>query len=207
MKDEESFRLALQNQKVPILVLDPKWHRLFAIHGKTEEIMTLEKELTGYLSKQGQTNQDLKDLKNLKNTLLTNIVQNMAGANEENADALQAKKLEENRRLIDEINEKMEVCEDLLLEFPHQIKETNEKLMLASMDYCYEKMRLNSQEATEIAEWIKQIRVELKKNIIKKQNREINSREIYAFMHDIFGAQVIDLFDMEYEKVESENTD
>ena len=39
-----------------------------------------------------------------------------------------------------------------------------------------------------------------KKNIIKKQNREINNRQIYSYMHDIFGAEVIDIFDMEYQK-------
>ena len=34
-------------------------------------------------------------------------------------------------------------------------------------------------------------------NIIKKQNREINSRQIYAYMHDIFGAELMDVFDLE----------
>ena len=38
MKDLEYFKGALSDKKVPILVLDQKWHRLFAIHGKTEEI-------------------------------------------------------------------------------------------------------------------------------------------------------------------------
>lgn len=34
MKEEENFREALQGKSIPILVLDPKWHRLFTIHGK-----------------------------------------------------------------------------------------------------------------------------------------------------------------------------
>lgn len=128
----------------------------------------------------------------------------MDGANEDNTDPLQTRKLEENRRLVEEINEKIAVCEDRLLELPHVIGDTNEQLMLASMDYCYEKMRVNEREADEITEWIDEIRVELKKNIIKKQNREINNREIYGFMHDIFGMQILDLFDIEYEEEEDE---
>ena len=40
-------------------------------------------------------------------------------------------------------------------------------------------------------------RIDLKKNIIKKQNREINSRQIYAYMHDIFGAEMMDVFDLD----------
>ena len=35
--------------------------------------------------------------------------------------------------------------------------------------------------------------MELKKNIIRKQNREINNKEIYAYMHDIFGKDIINL--------------
>ena len=54
-------------------------------------------------------------------------------------------------------------------------------------------------ESKEIEEWISGIRIELKKNIIKKQNRDINNREIYAYLHDIFGAEVLDLFDIQYD--------
>lgn len=34
MKEKEYFKGALINKKVPILVLDQKWHRLFADSGK-----------------------------------------------------------------------------------------------------------------------------------------------------------------------------
>lgn len=195
---EEKFLQAIKENKVPILILDPKWHRLFAIHGKTKEIKSMEKELGSLLAEQGKVGQDLKDLKKLKNTLLDNIRRNMDGANEGNSDSLQTRKLEEDSRLVDEVNQKMEACEDRLLELPHLIKEANDQLMLASMKYGYEKMKLNDQEAGEIADWIAKIREQLRENIIRKQNCEINSREIYGYMHDIFGMQILDLFDMEY---------
>ena len=41
------------------------------------------------------------------------------------------------------------------------------------------------------------MRVELKKNIIRKQNMETKNQEIYGYMHDIFGAKVLDLFDVQ----------
>jgi hypothetical protein len=44
--------------------------------------------------------------------------------------------------------------------------------------------------------------VELKRNIIRKQNREINNKEIYSYMHDIFGKDVITLFDVHYEDMD-----
>ena len=43
----------------------------------------------------------------------------------------------------------------------------------------------------------------MKKNIIKKQNREINNREIYNYLHDILGPEVLDLFDLQYDNQSS----
>ena len=79
MKSREYFKGALYDKKVPILVLDQKWHRLFAIHGKSEEIKQFEEELNGLLARQGQANQDIKDLKKVKNNLMESIVANMEG--------------------------------------------------------------------------------------------------------------------------------
>lgn len=204
MKDEAIFREALADKKIPILILDAKWHRLFSIHGKSDWILSCERELNELLAEQGKCNQDLKELRKLKATLMKSIVRNMDGASEEAADSLKSRKLEENGRLIEEVNERIDVACDRLLELPHLIKQKNEELMIASMDYCYEKMRVNAQEAEDISEWIRQIRIELKKNIIRKQNCETNNREIYAYMHDVFGPSIIDLFDIQYEE---EDTD
>ena len=199
MKSEEDFKKALIGKKVPLLVLDQKWHRLFAIHGKTDQIREIETQLDRYLAEQGQCNNDLEDLKKLKSKLMSNIVQNMDGTTEIADSVSRQKKLDDDKRMIDEINEKVENLEDRLLELPKLINETNESLMLMSMDYFSEKIITNREESKEIEEWISGIRIELKKNIIKKQNRDINNREIYAYLHDIFEAEVLDLFDIQYD--------
>ena len=208
MENEQEFKQALRGKKIPVLVLDQKWHRLFAIHGKTEEITQVETRLKELLGKQGKLNQELKELKRLKGKLMDNIVQNMDGISQEYHSSLQERKMEEDKRLIDEINEKMEAYEDELLDLPNLIRLTNEELMVLSMEYFYEKIRVNKSEADEIAEWIDSVRVELKKNIIRKQNREINNREIYSYLHDILGPEVLDLFDIKYhEEAEEEEQD
>ena len=190
MKQRQDFKSALIGKTVPLLILDQKWHRLFAVHGKTDEIKALEMQLNTLLTNQGKLNTRLKELKKLKGKLLDEIVQSM----EEND-----KKLEENKRLVDEINEKIDLCEEELVDIPYQLRETNDELMLCSIDYFYDKIRVNQVESTEIQEWIDQVRIDLKKNIIRKQNRDINNREIYAYLHDIFGAEVIDIFDIKYD--------
>jgi hypothetical protein len=195
--NQEEFRKAIHNKKVPVLVLDQKWHRLFAIHGKPDRVTELETEINSLLARQGKLNAELKSLKKLKSQLMESIVQNMDGTSED-AGQTKERMLDVNREQIDETKEKIDACEDELLEIPNKIKEANEELMIESMEYFYEKLRVNKQEAAEIDEWITQVRIDLKKNIIRKQNREINNREMYAYLHDIFGPEVLDLFDVEY---------
>lgn len=197
MKTEEEFRAALSNKNIPLLVLDQKWHRLFAIHGKTDEIKEKEAKVNELLAQQGRANTELKKLKKIKNQLMDEIVQNMDDEDDDSAE--REKKRLENKKLIDEVNEKIDEEEDLLLELPKEIKEVNESLMILSMDYFYSKLRVNQTEAKEIEDWIAQVRIDLKKNIIRKQNRTINNKEIYSYLHDIFGAEVLDLFDIQYD--------
>lgn len=197
MAEEKDFRVFLQNKKIPVCVLDQKWHRLFALKGKPENVTECEQELNELLKKQGQLNNELKELKKLKAKLMGNIVENMEGTHEENAGHMSSKKLDEDKRLIDEINGKMEAHEDELLELPREIDRVNKELMLMTVEYCYGNLRVNVAEIREITDWITQVRIDLKKNIIKKQNREINSRQIYAYMHDLFGAEMMDVFDLD----------
>lgn len=198
MSSESDFLAALKGKKVPILVLDQKWHRLFAIHGKPEEIKELEAELNSLLARQGKLNNELKEMKKIKAKLMSNIVENMDDNDHEAAESRE-KQLSDDRRLIDEINEKSEQYEEELMEIPEKIRSVNEQLMLKSMDYFYEKIRINKEESKEIEEWIQQVRIDLKKNIIRKQNRDINNKEMYAYLHDILGPEVLNLFDYQYE--------
>ena len=197
MKNTDEFRKALEHKKLPLLVLDQKWHRLFAIHGKTDEIRNAETELNNLLARQGKLNSDLKYYKKVKNQLMDEIVQNMEGSDGNASD--KEKVRDKDKRMIDELNERIDAAEAELLELPQKMKQVNENLMILSMEYFYAKIKINTQESKEIEEWINQVRIDLKKNIIKKQNRDINNREIYAYLHDICGPQVLDLFDVEME--------
>ena len=203
MKNTDEFRKALEHKKLPLLVLDQKWHRLFAIHGKTDEIRNAETELNNLLARQGKLNSDLKDYKKVKNQLMDEIVQNMEGSDDNASD--KEKVRDKDKRMIDELNERIDAAEAELLELPQKMKQVNENLMILSMEYFYAKIKINTQESKEIEEWINQVRIDLKKNIIKKQNRDINNREIYAYLHDICGPQVLDLFDVEMEASDKES--
>lgn len=193
------FIKALEDVRVPLLVLDQKWHHLFDGIEKTKEMKQWEQRVNDLLKLQGKLNSDLKDLKKVKQGLMNDIVDNMDDGSAKD-EKLRQKKMDENRRLIDEVNQKMEEMEDQLLELPKELDEANKTLMLYSMDVCYRKLRTNAEEIENIGNWIKKIKIELKKNIIIKQVNEQKNEEIYSYMHDVLGPKAIDVFDLKYEE-------
>ena len=196
---ENAFKEALAGKEIPLLTLDNKWHQLFT-QAQTEipaEVQRGEVKLNELIKRQGKLNTESKDIRKVKKKLMTEIME-MADLSGGNPDAATEKKMEDNRRLINECNEKMDAYEEEMVELPRQINQLNNKLMLITMEVCYKKLQQNTAELEEIEQWIGEIRRELKKKVVRKQEKEAMNHRLYAYMHDIFGADVIELFDMKY---------
>ena len=71
------------------------------------------------------------------------------------------------------------------------------------MECCYSQIQNNTKEINEISEWITTIRKELKKKVIRKQEGEMRNQALYSYMHTIFGADVIEIFDLKYHPSEN----
>lgn len=197
-EERERYTAFLKNKKIAVLTLEHKWHKLFPQGNKPAPIAALEEAVNECVKREGALRTDIKDLKKLKKKLMDGIVSNMG----DTASRQQTKKMEESQRLILEINEKLDTCEKELLELPTKMKAANTALMLETMDYCYKQMHENTDEIARIAAWIKDIRIELKKNVLRKQDKELRNKMIYSYMHDIFGPEVIDIFDLESNELE-----
>lgn len=202
-KKGEKYVSALAGKKLPILTLDHKWHQLFTQTDSTREIERLTQQLNELLREQGRLNQEIKDIKAVKKKLMDTIVSSMEGIDKNPAEE---RKMEERGRLIEECNEKLDAYRASYMELPEQIERVNYRLMLATMEVCYDRLRDNTKEIEEISEWVVKTRIELKKRLLKKQEAEISNNNLYSYMHDIFGAEVIEIFDMKYqpERVEKE---
>ena len=197
-RSDEVYKPALEGKKVPVLTLDHKWHRLFTQIDTNPEIKSLETELNELLKRQGKINSETKEIKVLKSKLM----EEMRSASME-SDADSNPKIEENKKLIDECNEKLDSYQDEALELPAHINEINKKLMIATMEVCYDDIKEGTEEINEISQWIDEIRVELKKKVVRKQEKQQRIQDLYAYMHDIFGADVIEIFDMKYNPEEN----
>ena len=190
-KDIDKMINALAAKKVPVATLDNKWHKLFSKVEKTDAIKEYESKLNELLRKQGRINSEIKEIKRVKKELMDEIVTLMD-------DNDGSDKVEKNKKLINDCNEKIDSFNDDLMELPKEIAEVNKQLMINTMDACYDELRENEKGIEELGAWLAKIRIELKKNVVRKQEYEISNQEIYSYMHDIFGAEVVDLFDMKY---------
>lgn len=194
-RKEEIYKPALVGKNIPILTLDNKWHRLFTQTEISPEIKEKEQQLNELLKRQGKLNHECKKLRSIKTKLRDEIVSLMDGGNES---ASAQKKQEENKRLIEDCNERLEADQDELLDIEKEISAVNYELMLLSMEVCYETIRDNTAEIEQIDKWINQMRIDLKKNVVRKQQKEVYNQNLYTYMHDIFGPEVIEIFDMKY---------
>lgn len=193
-KKVEVFSKALEGKRVPVLTLDSKWYRLLDELGR-KAVREDENRLNELLRAQGKINSQIKDLKKVKKKLMDEIVP-MVDEAELRPELEQ--KIAQNKELIEQCNQKMDDLKDSLLDYPTEIQRVNHELMLETMAYCYESIQENTAGIEEIEKWVTDIRIELKKRLIRKQEMEQKNHEIYSYMQDIFGAEVLDLFDMTY---------
>ena len=188
---DEVYTPALSGRNIPILPLDNKWYKLMYGLEKTPEMQANEDKVKELLKKQGKLTTDCKRIKKEKARLMQEIVD---GMDSEQSDEIQNK----NKKLIEECNSLYDQYQEELLDLPREIDKYNLELMLDTMEQCYEVIGSNTEKINEISDWITETRIELKKNIIRRQEKELKNQDMYQYMHDIFGPEVIDLFDMKY---------
>lgn len=191
------FLQALQNKKIPLLPLDARWHELFPDFRKTGEIRDLEKRLNKLIQKQGQNTNNRKEYYKAKKVLMNNIVENMTDGHEPDS-PIRAMKQDKNQKLLNELSEKMEECDRLERELPVEIELANRELLIECMKVCYDELMENSYMIEDIDAWIQDTREELKNQILRKQDMEMRNTQMYKYMHNLLGAQVVEIFDRKH---------
>jgi hypothetical protein len=194
---EKTFQEALRGKKIPVLTLDNKWYQMFVSVVENKAIAGLEQELNELLKRQGKVHTETVNIRKLKKKLMDEIVP-LVDELEQGGSRKLEDKIKDNKRLIEDCNDKLNDYRLEMTELPVKIDEANHRLMMATMQYAYRQMQENTEEILTIAKWVADIRVELKENLVKKQQMEIVNRNIYSYMHNLFGAEVINLFDMKY---------
>ena len=187
---ETEVREALKGKKVPILVLDSRWHTLFPKGEKPTEIQNLEDRVNELLKRQGFLVNDLKDLKKTKKKLMEGIV---AGMGER--EAIRDKKSKNQQRLLLEIKERIQEESDELMDLPREIKRANEELLAVGASYCFERLASGDEQVEEWNQEISEMRETLKEKVGYKADLEESMDSAYSLMHGLLGHDVMNLYD------------
>ena len=196
-RTEDIYEPALKKINLPVLTLDNQWHRLFTQTNETAEIKKLEKKLNKLLKEQGRVNEEQKKLKAVRRKLMDEIIQladRYGGAYDKDIDSA----MENHKKMVEECSDRLKAMEEDAQEIPEQIEEVNYQLMLKTMEVCYERLERNQAEIESCDDWIRNMREKLRETIVRKQDCEAGTYELYTYMHNIFGRDVIDIFDMHY---------
>lgn len=188
---DKAVRDALKGKKVPILVLDQRWHTLFPHGEKPADVLALEEKLNGLLKRQGFLVNDIKDLKMTKQKLMDGIVSGMSEA----PGTLTDKKKKNQQRLLLEIKERIGQESDELMELPRQIKWVNEQLLATGTVYCFERLASGDEQIQVLTKEINDRREELKEMVGLKADLEDSMDSAYSLMHGLLGHDVMNLYD------------
>lgn len=187
----ESIKEAISQIHIPILTLDERYNIVMPDKDKTPEIRKLEAKVNGLLKKQGKVTTNIKEVKKIKARLMQDVVDNM---DEDGSEAHQ-KKMNQTQRLLKEAKQKLEELEDRELDIPRELQEANKELLLEFIQVCYGRLHTNREDIELLDRWIKEMRVELKKKLVIKQEKELKNNNIYTYMHDLLGPDLIQKFD------------
>ncbi len=188
------FLKAIQGKELPILTLDPNWHALFAMRGKSIEVKNLERRLTDLLKEQARLNEASNNMQEKKQQLMTNIIHSMS----EDDDANQELKSKQ-KDMIEKINAKAVENEDMLKSIPDQIKRVNEQLLLESFRQVYYEIAVNKNDIDDLERQIDNLRVELNNRIMEKDSKDEYNHGVFDTMKEIVGMTAINIYEETHE--------
>lgn len=176
-----------------LLVLDQKWHQLFK-DKKPMKVQSLEKELNQLLQKQGTYTTELKEYSDLKKKMMDEIVNSMKEAYDENNKKAQ-KKMDRNKRYIEQINVKLGHHQEALTLLPERISEVNKKLVNATMKHFYHTMQERKIKAENLHKEVEVLKQTISETIIKRDEAKEHYQQLYGYIHDVVGADIIEQYD------------
>ena len=191
---ELEFERHFRNKNAPILILDEKWNEIFPEHLQNPAIRSLVAELGTLLKNQGRQVDELKGLKRYKSQMMQELVENM-DADDTPVGKLKRKKLDQNQKMILEVNQEMEQRKEQLSGLPYRIREVNTELLLESTRVCYQRFRDNEERVEELDADIAKLREELKYKLLEKQDREIRNDKMYVYLHSVLGPELMEKLD------------
>lgn len=185
----------IKRNKIPLLYKDPSWMKLFG-NVKEKNIQRAKEELIDLVAREKELEAKTKELQREKLKAMKMILGISDSVNNENKSE-NLKLLDEYKDKIHNINEELDELTYELERLPKEIRETNLKLLNATIEYGYKELSHREKIVRDSAEEIDILRARLKELIRTKHDYEEWVNETYRFFHGLLGSQTIEKIDEE----------
>lgn len=181
--------------KIPLLHNDDSWIKLF---GDTDDknIQNAKEELIELVSKEKEIEIQYRELQKEKLKCMKMILGVSDSINNENKVENIALLDDYKNRMIN-INEELEELTFQIETIPKEIRETNLKLLNATVQYGYDELKAKEKIVNQSISEIEILRQRLKELIETKHDYEEWINQTYTFLHGLLGSEVIEKIDKE----------
>lgn len=185
----------IRKNKISLLHNDPSWNKLF---GDTNDknIQNSKEELIQLVAKEREIEARCKELQREKLKAMKMILGVSDSVNNDNKTENLAL-LDDYKNKIQKINEEVEVLTFELETIPKEIRETNLKLLNATLKYGYDELKIKEKVVNQSIAEIDVLRQRLKELIKTRHDYEEWINKTYLFFHGLLGPETIEMIDKE----------
>ena len=179
--------------KIPLLVLDENWLKLFG-NVKFKNMQMLKEEINELLIKEGKLKEESYGLQREKNHAMKMILGISDAINNEDKD-VDVNLLDEYKEKIENINEELDEITFQLETIPGKIRELNFELLRLTVDYGYRELKTREKKLNETNGELEELRERLRELINEKHDYEEWIDASYSFLHGMLGSKEMEKLD------------
>lgn len=192
-KDINLNKSILRQNKIPILLNDPSWIKLFG-NTNDKNIKNSKEELVRLISKENEITIKTHNLQKEKLESMKMILRVSDSVNNDNKKE-DIVLLDEYTNKIHKINEDLEELTFELEMLPKEIRESNLKLLNDTIQYRYDEFDSREKILNHSLKEIEVLRIKLKELIKTKHDYEEWINDTYTFLHNVLGSEIIGKID------------
>lgn len=184
----------LDKNRIPLLIEDPEWIKLFG-DNKNRCIQDAKEELLKLSTRKNILESYSRKLQKNKTKYMKKILKVSESVNSDHNQENQIGFLDEYKESILKINEEIEDIRFQLEMLPKEIKKANFNLLTETVQYGYNELNSRKKTLNKSLEEIHSLRVRLKELFEIKYDNEEWINATYTFLHGLLGREVIEEID------------
>ncbi|RKD30066.1 hypothetical protein [Thermohalobacter berrensis] len=189
---ELDYDIVVKN-KVPILIQDKSWKKLFG-DVQEKEIVKYKEQLKSLIKEEIEIERKLNQANSKKKRIMAKILNTSNEINNRN-NKNSVNKLDILKEEIHNLNDEIDELTFRLEVLPREIRITNYNLLLATVKYAYKELKMDHKKLETANEKIEILRNQLRELIEEKHEHEEKISNTYSFLHGILGSKVMEQLD------------